>query len=87
MYNHENKLLVENPINRYSINSTILSSLKFDKDKFLTLYIQRDSPGKDKESNWLPAPKGQFYMLLRMYLPKQEIINGQYEIPPVGQVK
>jgi hypothetical protein len=46
---------------------------------------QADSPGKDKESNWLPAPKEPFYMLLRMCLPKIEALNGQYEIP--GLVK
>jgi hypothetical protein len=48
-------------------------------------YIQADSPGKDNESNWLPAPKEPFYMLMRMYLPKSEVLNGQYEIP--GAVK
>jgi len=45
------------------------------------LYIQADSPGKDKDSSWLPAPKEPFYMLMRMYLPKIEVLNGQYEIP------
>jgi hypothetical protein len=50
-------------------------------------YIQADSPGKDKESNWLPAPKEPFYMLMRMYLPKFEVLNGQYEIPGVVKAK
>jgi hypothetical protein len=51
------------------------------------LYIQVDSPGRDKESNWLPAPKEPFYMLLRMYLPDIEVLNGQYQIPAVEQAK
>jgi hypothetical protein len=55
--------------------------------KTTTLYIQADSPGKDKESNWLPAPKEPFYMLMRMYLPKIEVLNGQYEIPGVVKGK
>ena len=46
-----------------------------------------DSPGKDKESNWLPAPKEPFYMLMRMYLPKIEVLNEQYEIPGVVKSK
>ena len=51
------------------------------------IYIQADSPGKDKESNWLPAPKEPFYMLFRMYLPKIEVLNGQYQLPGVVKAK
>ena len=61
--------------------------LKADADGSTALYIQSDSPGKDKESNWLPAPKEPFYMLMRMYLPKIEVLNGQYEIPGVVKWK
>jgi hypothetical protein len=57
------------------------------EDENHPLYIQADSPGKDKESNWLPAPKEPFYMLMRMYLPKIEVLNGQYEIPGVVKGK
>ena len=56
-------------------------------DGSITIYIQADSPGKDKELNWLPAPKEPFYMLFRMYLPDIEVLNGQYELPGVQQVK
>jgi len=52
-------------------------------DGSITIYIQADSPGKDKESNWLPSLKEPFYMLLRTYLPMIEVLNGQYEIPGV----
>jgi hypothetical protein len=78
--------MVENPIKRYSIGGRT-KSLKCGVDGSLTIYVQNESPGREKESNWLPAPKGQFYMFLRMYLPKWEVINGRYEIPPVKQVK
>jgi hypothetical protein len=53
----------------------------------MVIYIQADSPGKDKVSNWLPAPKEGFYLLMRMYLPKIEVLNGQYEIPGVVKAK
>jgi hypothetical protein len=85
MYDVKKRLMVDNPINRYKIGSA--DKLKADSDGSVTIYIQADSPGKDKESNWLPAPKEPFYMLMRMYLPKIEILNGQYEIPGVELVK
>ncbi|MCP4261572.1 MAG: DUF1254 domain-containing protein [Planctomycetes bacterium] len=81
MYDAKKRLMVENPINRYKIGSA--DKLKVNSDGSTTIYIQADSPGKDKESNWLPAPKEPFYMLFRMYLPKIEALNGQYEIPGV----
>ena len=87
MYDRENKLLIENPINRYSINSTMLPSLKFGKDGALILYIQRDSPGKDKETNWLPAPNGLVYVSLRLYLPKEEVLNGSWSPPVVTRLE
>jgi len=70
MYDAKNQLLVKNPINRYLINSPMLSGMKKNKDGSLTLYIQKDSPGKDKEANWLPAPDGPIYLAMRLYWPK-----------------
>ncbi len=70
MYDAKNQLLVKNPINRYLINSPMLSGMKKNKDGSLTLYIQKDSPGKDKEANWLPAPDGEIYVVMRLYWPK-----------------
>jgi hypothetical protein len=72
MYDGKTQLLIENPINRYLINSPMLPGLKRNDDGSLTLYIQKDSPGKDKESNWLPAPDGPIYLVLRLYWPKTE---------------
>ena len=66
------QLLVDNPINRYLINSPMMPKLKKNADGSLTLYIQKDSPGKAKESNWLPAPDGPVYLVMRLYSPKTE---------------
>ena len=72
MYDGASQLLIENPISRYLINSPMLPVLKKNPDGSLTIYIQNKSPGKAKESNWLPAPNGPIYMLLRLYWPKTE---------------
>jgi hypothetical protein len=71
MYDGKTQLLIKNPINRYLINSPMLPNMKLDAERGLTLYIQRDSPGADKESNWLPAPNGPIYLVLRLYWPKE----------------
>jgi hypothetical protein len=72
MYDGKSQLLIENPINRYLINSPMLPGLKKNPDGSLTLHIQKDSPGADKESNWLPAPNGEMYLVMRLYWPKTE---------------
>jgi hypothetical protein len=84
MYDLPAQLLVENPIDRYLINSPMLPNLKTDKDGGLTIYIQHDNPGKDKEANWLPAPAGPFMMAMRYYLPKQELLSGAWKSPEVN---
>jgi len=71
MYDGKTQFLIQNPINRYLINSPMLPGMKTNPDGSLTLYIQKDSPGKNKESNWLPAPDGQIYLVLRLYWPKE----------------
>ena len=72
MYDGKSQLLIENPINRYLINSPMLPVMKKNGDGSLTVYIQSKSPGKDKEANWLPAPDGPIYMVMRLYWPKTE---------------
>jgi hypothetical protein len=72
MYDGKTQLLIKNPINRYLVNSPMLPNMKKNKDGSLTLYIRKDSPGKAKESNWLPAPDGPIYMVMRLYWPKTE---------------
>lgn len=72
MYDGKTQFLIKNPINRYLINSPMLPNMKKNADGSLTLYIQKDSPGADKESNWLPAPNGTIYLVMRLYWPKTE---------------
>jgi hypothetical protein len=84
MYNAK-QAFVQNPINRYAIGNR--DKLKLDPDGSLTLHVHPDSPGKDKESNWLPAPKDSFNVVMRLYWPKQEILDGIWKIPPVERLK
>jgi hypothetical protein len=70
MYDGKTQLLIRNPIDRYLINASMLPSLRRNRDGSLTLYIQKKSPGKDKEANWLPAPDGPIYLVMRLYWPK-----------------
>jgi hypothetical protein len=81
MYELPSRTLFRNPLDRYLINSPMLPELKRDADGGITLYIQHDSPGKDKESNWLPAPHGSFFVALRVYWPKPEALNGTWKRP------
>jgi hypothetical protein len=71
MYDGKSQFLIKNPINRYLINSPMLPNMKTNADGSITLYIQKDSPGADKESNWLPAPNDTIYLVLRLYWPKE----------------
>jgi hypothetical protein len=82
MYDGKTQLLVRNDLKRYSIGDRT-PGLKFDPDGGLTLHLQHSSPGTEPESNWLPAPDGSFYLVLRAYVPKEEIISGRYRLPPV----
>jgi hypothetical protein len=72
MYDGKTELLIKNPIDRYLINSPMLPGMKRNADGSLTIYIQKDSPGTEKESNWLPAPDGPIYLVMRLYWPKTE---------------
>ena len=90
MYDGKTQLLIENPISRYLINSPMLPAMKMNPDGSLTLYIQNKSPGADKESNWLPAPNGDIYLVMRLYWPKTEepsILppgNGTWKPPAIA---
>lgn len=87
MYELPSRLLYTNVLKRYLINSPMLPNLQKDMDGGLTLYIQHDSPGKDKESNWLPAPNGPFMVILRMYWPKDEARKGEWKKPPMKRTQ
>jgi hypothetical protein len=85
MYDGKTQLLVANPINRYLINSPMLPDLKKNPDGSLTLYLQKDSPGKDKDSNWLPAPDGPIFVVMRLYWPKPDALTGIWK-PPAAKL-
>lgn len=87
VYDGKSQFLVANPLNRYLLNSTLLDSFKYGDDGSLTLYVQKDSPGADKEANWLPAPDGTFYCILRVYMPKPSMFNGDWKKPDLLQME
>jgi hypothetical protein len=73
---------VDNPLNKYTVSPR--NELKYNPDGSLDIYVQNESPGKEKEANWLPAPKGDFILMLRMYWPKEKnpsIIDGSWKPP------
>jgi hypothetical protein len=71
---------VENPINRFSIGGST-PGLKTSSDGSVTTFVSKQSPGQDEESNWLPAPSGPFFTVLRNYGPAPEIVDGTYKRP------
>lgn len=83
MYDRLSQFLVANPVDRYLINSPMLSDLKRNDKGEIVLYLQHERPGAEMESNWLPAPDDSFYAVMRLYLPKAEALNGRWTSPPV----
>ena len=83
MYELPASLLVANPLDRYLINSPMLPQLERDSDGGVTLYIQNESPGGAKVANWLPSPEGPFVAIMRLYWPKQEALDGTWQLPPM----
>ena len=87
MYDGKTQLLVENSLDRYLLNSTMMDQFVIEEDGSLTLYIQKDSPGEKLEPNWLPAPKGPFYMVLRLYGPQEAALMGKWVNPPLVKIQ
>ncbi len=86
MYNMPQRFLVANPIDRYSIGSRS-KQLKTNADGSIDIYVSKTSPGKAVESNWLPAPDGVPFIILRAYGPGPELLDGKYQIPPMVKLK
>jgi hypothetical protein len=86
MYELPKSLLYANTLNRYLINSAMLPTLKTDSDGGLTLYVSHDSPGSDKESNWLPAPEGPFLVAMRLYWPRAAALDGRWKAPKLETI-
>jgi hypothetical protein len=80
----EKQHFAANPLGRYHIGSD--DNLRTNPDGSVDVYIQNADPGKDKESNWLPAPKGSFYLILRVYWPKEDVVNGRWVPPGIRRV-
>lgn len=86
IYEMPDSLLVDNPIDRYLINSSMLPDLVRDPDGGLTLYLQHESPGPEKQANWLPAPDGEFISIMRLYWPQEAALTGEWQAPPLQKV-
>jgi hypothetical protein len=76
---------VANSLNRFAVSSWM--PFKYNADGSLDLYFQNESPGKDKEANWLPAPKGSFNLTMRLYGPKSEALTGKWSPPPITKAQ
>ena len=87
MYDGETQLLIHNPLERYLLNTPMKMQFLVEDDKSAVFYIQKDSPGEDKEANWLPAPDGPFYMVLRLYGPEDEALDGTWTPPALQKVE
>ncbi len=83
MYDAKTQLLIKNPLDRYLLNSPMMDQFVLGDDGSLTIYIQKDSPGGELEANWLPAPDGPFYMVMRLYGPAEAALEGDWVNPPV----
>ncbi|KAB0266264.1 DUF1254 domain-containing protein [Microvirga brassicacearum] len=81
LYELPSSLLSANSLDRYLINSAMLDSLKRDPDGSITLYVQHGTPGPEKETNWLPAPSGPFFAVMRLYWPKETALDGRWKAP------
>jgi len=86
MYDGKTQLFIHNSLDRYLVNSNMKDDFVYGADGSLTLYIQKDSPGPGLEPNWLPAPDGPFYAVLRLYGPEQAALTGEWVNPPMVKV-
>jgi hypothetical protein len=81
MYDGTTQLFIDNPIDRYLVDSSMMDSFVIADDGSLTIYVQKNPTGSELESNWLPAPEGPFYAVLRLYLPEESVLEGQWTPP------
>jgi len=85
MYDGPTQLFINNPLDRYLVNSAMIEEFVFEDDGSLLIHVQKDSPGADREANWLPAPDGPFYLALRLYLPEQRVLDGEWAAPALSK--
>ena len=87
MYDGQTRLFIHNSLERYLLNTPMKMQFILEDDESAIFYIQKDSPGREKEANWLPAPDGPFYMVLRLYGPEADALEGRWTPPPVQKMK
>jgi len=85
IYDGPTQLFINNPLDRYLVNSAMIEEFVFEDDGSLLIHVQKDSPGADREANWLPAPDGPFYLALRLYLPEQRVLDGEWAAPALSK--
>ncbi|TNJ41252.1 DUF1254 domain-containing protein [Tamlana fucoidanivorans] len=83
MYDGKTQLLIDNALDRYLVNSAMMDDFVVNGDESLTIYIQKESPGEVLEANWLPAPDGPFYLVMRLYGPEESALTGSWINPPL----
>lgn len=83
MYDAQTQLFIHNPLNRYLLNSSMKDNFVYGENGLLTLYVQKDSPGKELEANWLPAADGPMYLVMRLYGPEEAALKGEWINPPL----
>jgi hypothetical protein len=86
MYDEQTQIVIHNPLNRYLLNSTMMNQFVKEEDGSIVFHIQKDSPGKEKEANWLPAPDGPLYIVLRLYGPEPDALEGKWTSPTLDKV-
>ncbi len=87
MYDGITQLFIHNELDRYLLTSNMLNDFVYNEDGSLTFYIQKDSPEEALKSNWLPAPSGSFYCILRLYGPKEAALSGEWVNPPLVKIE
>ena len=87
LYDGATQLFIDNPIDRYLLNSTMSDQFRRGDDGSLTLLIQTEAPDEEWKSNWLPAPEGPFYLVMRLYGPEEQALDGSWTPPPLVRVE
>jgi hypothetical protein len=87
MYDGATQLFIDNRIDRYLLNSTMTDDFRFNDDGSLTLLVQKDPPEDSWAGNWLPAPDGPFYLVMRLYGPENQALDGTWTPPPATRTE
>jgi hypothetical protein len=81
MYDGKTQLFIDNPLDRYLLNSSMVADFVEEPDGDIVFYLQAEAPPEPLTANWLPAPDGPFYAVMRLYLPEDEVLEGRWTPP------